>query len=94
MLWRSMLRIDCTVVLGPRSCRRTHCAHFVRCVQTPAARQMTKRAARADLGPPLLVATEIAARRVPPAAQAPVSSFDEQAKTFLCPAETSATQTH
>ena len=60
MLWRSALRTDCTAVLGPRSRGRTHCAHFVRCVQTTAASQTTKRAARADLGPALLVAPEFA----------------------------------
>ena len=60
MLWRSSLRYDCTAVLAPRSRGRTHCAHFVRCVQTTAASQTTKRAARADLGPALLVATEFA----------------------------------
>ena len=60
MLWRSALRTDCTAVLGPRSCRRIHCAHFVRCVQTTAASQMLTRAARADLEPALLVATEFA----------------------------------
>jgi hypothetical protein len=60
MLWRSALRSDCTPVLGPRSRRKTHYAHFVRCVQTTAASQMWKRAVRADLRPPLLIATQIA----------------------------------
>ena len=60
MLWRSALRSDCTAVLGPRSRRKTHCAHFVRCVQTPAASQTTKRAARADLEPARIKATQIA----------------------------------
>ena len=44
MRWRSPLRVDCTALLGPGSRRRTHCAHFVRCVQTAAASQMTRRA--------------------------------------------------
>jgi hypothetical protein len=61
MLWRSALRSDCTAVLGPRSRRKTHCAHCVRSVQTTAASQMWMRAARADLRPALLVATQIAA---------------------------------
>ena len=52
-LWRSTLRTDCTPVLGSRSCCRTHCAHFVRCVQIAAASQFTKRALRADLEPRL-----------------------------------------
>ena len=34
MPWRSALRADCTAMLGLGSRRRTHCAHFVRCVQT------------------------------------------------------------
>jgi hypothetical protein len=42
---------------------------------------LTKRTARADLGPVLLVATEIAAHRVPPAALAPLFLLDEKAKT-------------
>ncbi len=71
MLWRSPLRGDCTAMLGPGSRRRTHYANCVRCVQTTAASQTTKRAARADPGPALLVATEIAPAgyrlpRVPP----------------------------
>jgi hypothetical protein len=47
---------------GARSevARPTHFAHFVRYVQTTAASQFTKRAARADLGPVLLVAPQIA----------------------------------
>ena len=60
MLWRSALRSDCTVLLGPGSRRRTRyvrCAHFA---QTAAASQMWMRAARAEPGPVLLVATEIA----------------------------------
>ena len=80
MLWRSSLRADCTAVLGPRSCGRTRYVRCAHCTQTAAASQLLMRAARADLGPALLVATEIAARRVPPAALAPVSSFDERAK--------------
>jgi hypothetical protein len=52
------LRLHC----GARSevARPTHCAHCVRYVQTTAASQLTKRAARADLGPALLVAPQIA----------------------------------
>ena len=80
MLWRSPLRADCTAVLGPRSCRRTRYVRCAHCTQTAAASQSTKRAARADLGPALLVATEIAARRVPPVAHAPIRLFDEKAK--------------
>jgi hypothetical protein len=60
MLWRSALRSDSTALLGPGSRRRTRyvrCAHFA---QTAAASQMWMRAARAEPGPVLLVATEIA----------------------------------
>jgi hypothetical protein len=60
VLWRSALRSDCTPMLTPRSRRRTLYARFARCVQTVAPRWLTKRAARADLGPALLVATEVA----------------------------------
>jgi hypothetical protein len=72
MLWRSALRADCTAMLGPRSRRRTRCVSCAHCAQTTAASQMTMRAARADRGPALLVATEIAPTgyrlpRVPPA---------------------------
>ena len=71
MLWRSPLRGDSTAMLGPGSRRRTHYAHCVSSAQTTAASQITKRAARADPGPALLVATEIAPAgyrlpRVPP----------------------------
>ncbi len=59
-LWRSALRTDCTAILGPRSRRQTLCARFARCVQTAATRWLLMRAARADLGPALLVATEVA----------------------------------
>ena len=59
-LWRSALRSDCTAVPGPRSCRRTRFVRFAHCTRTAAASQSTKRAARADLAPPLLVATDIA----------------------------------
>ena len=31
---RSPLRVDCPALLGRVACRQTHCAHFVRCVQT------------------------------------------------------------
>jgi len=61
--WRSPLRCDCTALLGPGSRRRTHCAHFVRCVQTPAASQITKRALRTRRPRPC------AARRHPNRAQ-------------------------
>ena len=60
MLWRSALRADSTAMLDPRSRRRTHCVRFVLSVQTTATSQSTKRAARADPRPALLVATEIA----------------------------------
>ena len=56
--------------------RRTHYAHCVSSVQTTAASQITKRAARADPGPALLVATEIAPAgyrlpRFPPLSSSP-----------------------
>ena len=38
--------------------RRTHCAHFVRCVQTAATSQLLMRAARAATSPALLGAPE------------------------------------
>ncbi len=60
MLRRSMLRIDCAVVLGPRSRRQTRCIRFAHCAQTVSTSQMSMRAARADLEPALLAATEIA----------------------------------
>ena len=60
MLGRSARCADSAAVLVPSSRRRTHCAHCVRSVQTAAASQFTKRAARAELGTPLLVAPEIA----------------------------------
>jgi len=63
MRWRSPLRVDCTALLGPRSRRRTHCAHFVRCVQTTAASQLTKRVLRTRRPRPC------AARRHPNRAQ-------------------------
>ncbi len=69
--WRS----DSAAVLGPGSRRRTHsirCAHFV---QTTAASQLLKRAARADPEPVLLAAPEIApAGHRPPRAE-PFSLF-------------------
>ncbi len=60
MLWRSALRADSTAMLGPRSRRRTHCVRCALSVRTTAPSQSTKRASRADPGPALLVATEIA----------------------------------
>ena len=85
MLWRSALRADCTAMLGPGSRRRTHYASCARCVQTTAASQITKRAARADPGPALLVATEIAPAgyrlpRVPPLSSLLDKNLDVSAK--------------
>jgi len=60
VLWRSSLRADCTALLAPESRRRTHFVRFAHCVQTAAASQFTKRAARADPGAALLVTTECA----------------------------------
>ena len=42
-LGRSALQADCTAMLAPGSCRRTHCAPCGRSVQTTAASQFTKR---------------------------------------------------
>ena len=61
MLVRSTLRYDFAVVLAQESRRITHYANCVRCVQTDATSQSTKRAARADSCSPLLAAPEIAA---------------------------------
>ena len=55
---RSPLRCDCPAMLGLMARRRTHYAHCVRCVQTAAPSQMTKRAARAATSPALLGASE------------------------------------
>jgi hypothetical protein len=52
-LRRSALRTDCPAVLGLVARRRTHCAHFVRCVQTTATSQSWRRAARAATSPGL-----------------------------------------
>jgi len=53
---------DSPALLDPRSHRKTRFAHFVRCAQTVAMSQMTKRAqARADPGPALLGAAAGAA---------------------------------
>ncbi len=60
-LWRSALRADYPAVLGLGTRRRTHCAHFVRCVRTTATSMFTKRAARAVPSPALLGATQRAA---------------------------------
>ena len=60
ILGRSPLRSDCTAVLGLRSRRRTHCVRFALFVQTTSTSQSTKRAARADRSPALLVAPQIA----------------------------------
>jgi hypothetical protein len=60
MLWRSALRADSTALLGPGSRRKTPFVRFAHCGQTVSASQFTKRAARADPGPALLVAPEIA----------------------------------
>ena len=59
MLWRSACA-DCTAVLGPRPRRRTRYVRCAHCTRTAAASQLLMHAARADLGPALLVATEIA----------------------------------
>jgi len=60
MLWRSALRADSAAMLEAGSRRATRCARCVRCAQTGAARQITRRAARADPAPALLAAPEIA----------------------------------
>jgi hypothetical protein len=44
MVGRSALQADCTAMLGPRSRRRTRCAHCVRFARTTAASWTTKRA--------------------------------------------------
>lgn len=44
LLGRSAWQADCTAMLAPGSCRRTHCAPCGRSVQTTAASQTTKRA--------------------------------------------------
>jgi len=59
-LWRSPLRADSTAMLALGSRRRTHCVRCALCVRTTAPSQSTKRAARADPRPVLLVAPEIA----------------------------------
>jgi len=71
MLWRSALRADSAAMLEAGSRRATRCARCVRCAQTGAARQITRRAARADPAPALLAARAIAPRRRPPAARTP-----------------------
>ncbi len=55
-VWRSAARRDCAPVLGLGSRRTTHCVRFALSVQTGAASQTTKRAARADPKPALLTA--------------------------------------
>ena len=60
MVARSAHSADCTAVLGQGSRRRTRFTHFVRCAQTVATSQSTKRAARADPCPAILVAPQIA----------------------------------
>jgi len=50
-LRRSTLRVDCPALLAARSRRGTRFAHFVRCAQTAATSQMTKRALRARRPP-------------------------------------------
>ena len=69
MLWRSALRADFTAMLGLGSSRQTRCVRFAHCAQTVATSMLTKRAARADPRPALLVAPEIA-----PAAHRPPRS--------------------
>src|SRR5215470_19930686 len=46
-LWRSMLRIDSAVLLGPGSRRVTRFARYARCTRTDAASQMFGSALRA-----------------------------------------------
>ena len=60
MLGRSALRADSTAMLRAGSRRAARCANCVRSAQTCAASQITKRAARADPAPALLVAPQIA----------------------------------
>jgi hypothetical protein len=60
MVARSAHSADCTAVLGQGSRRITRFTHFVRCAQTVATSQRTKRAARADPCPAILVAPQIA----------------------------------
>ena len=60
MVARSAHSADCTAVLGQGSRRRTRFTHCVRCAQTVATSQSTKRAARADPCPAILVAPQIA----------------------------------
>jgi len=55
---RSPLRGDSPVVLGLAARRITHCAICDRSVQTDAASQFTKRAARATASPALLGASQ------------------------------------
>jgi hypothetical protein len=55
---RSPLRSDCPAMLVPAARRTTHFAHCVRCVQTGAPSQSTKRAARAATSPALLGASQ------------------------------------
>ena len=69
MLWRSALRSDCTALLGPGSRRRTHCAHCVRCAQTAAASQLTKRAGARRPRPCAARRHRNRPCRVPPAAK-------------------------
>ena len=59
---------DSAAVLGPGSRGRTRFVRFAHCVQTARASQSTKRAARADPGPALLIWT-------PPVWQASFASF-------------------
>ena len=55
---------DFPPLLGLLACRITHSARFARCVQTDAASQLLKRAARAAKSPAVLGASD--ARRQPP----------------------------
>ena len=55
---------DSPALLGLLACRITHSARFARCVQTDAASQLLKRAARAAKSPAVLGASD--ARRQPP----------------------------
>ena len=75
---RSALRADCTALLGPGSRRRTRFVRCAHCAQTAAASQMTKRdCVRADPGPALLVAPDIAPAGHRPPRQPPSWLRDE-----------------
>ena len=71
---------DSPVLLGLLACRITHSARFARCVQTDAASQLLKRAARATRSPAVRGASD-ARRRLPARAfAAPVVACGRCAK--------------